>query len=90
MLVPFAFEYAEKICPLLDQAEPDVTPAVAPVWRKIWVYLQPWSPAMWSFYSGCSVGGRKYIRHILASKKLADAFEEGREIVPSMYSEIAR
>jgi hypothetical protein len=87
MLGPLAFEYAEKIRPLLDQIEPGVTPAVAPDWRKIWDYLQPRSPAMWSFDH---VDGRKYIRHILASKKLADTFEEGREIVPSMYSEIVR
>lgn len=37
MLVPLTFEYAE-IRPLLDEAEPNVTPPV--IWRKIWDYLQ--------------------------------------------------
>ncbi|KAF9481134.1 hypothetical protein BDN70DRAFT_566424 [Pholiota conissans] len=34
--------------------------------------------------------GRKYIRHILASKALADRFEEGGEVDSSMYDDILR
>ncbi|KAF8961052.1 hypothetical protein BDZ97DRAFT_1664813, partial [Flammula alnicola] len=90
MLVSLAFEHAEKISALLDQVQQDVMTGAAPVWRKIWNCLQPSSSTMWAFEAGCAVGGRNYIRHIIASKKLADRFEEGGEVDNSMYNDIIR
>ncbi|KZT12667.1 uncharacterized protein LAESUDRAFT_640432 [Laetiporus sulphureus 93-53] len=90
MLVPLAFEYADQIRTLLTQDQPDATIGAAPVWRSIWNHLQSTSMTMWAFDAGCAVGGRAYIRHILASKRLADRFEEGGEVDDSMYSEIVR
>ncbi|OBZ68748.1 hypothetical protein A0H81_11302 [Grifola frondosa] len=90
MLVSWAFEQADKIRALLDQDPPDVTTGAAPIWRTIWDLLQPASKAMWSFDAGCAQGGRTYIRHMLASKRLADRFEEGGQVDDSMYDEIIR
>ena len=90
MLVSLAFENAEQISALLDQVQPGVTTETAPVWRKIWDCLQPNSNSMWAFDAGCAVGGRNYIRHIMASKKLAERFEDGGEVDNSMYKYIIR
>jgi len=58
-------------------------------WRFIWNKLRPTSVFMFTFVDGC-MGGQKYIRHMLASKRLADRFEEGLPVDESMYSEILR
>ena len=70
MLVSLAFEQAEQIGGLLNQVQPDITAGAAPDWRKIWNCLQPGSTSMWAF-DGCTVGGRNYIRHIVASTCLS-------------------
>ncbi|KAF8148302.1 hypothetical protein B0H34DRAFT_668993 [Crassisporium funariophilum] len=90
MLISLSFEYADQIRALLDQDPPDINAGAAPVWRTIWDHLQPTSATMWAFDAGCAVGGRNYIRHILASKRLADRFEEGGQVDESMYREIVR
>jgi len=90
MLLSLSFEYADQIRALLDQDSPDINAGAAPVWRTIWDHLQPTSAAMRAFDAGCAVGGRNYIRHILASKRLADRFEEGGQVDDSMYGEIIR
>ncbi|GLB45858.1 putative nucleotidyltransferase domain containing protein [Lyophyllum shimeji] len=90
MLISLSFEYADQIRALLDQDPPDINGGAAPVWRTIWDHLQPTSATMWAFDAGCAVGGRNYIRHILASKRLADRFEEGGQVDDSMYREIIR
>ncbi|KAF8884085.1 hypothetical protein CPB84DRAFT_1789585 [Gymnopilus junonius] len=87
-------EYAREVCILELRKNPlnwlDVTAGDAPIWRIIWAHLQPTSMTMWCLDSGCAVGGRKYIRHILASKRLADRFEEGGEVEGNMYKDIIR
>ena len=90
MLIYLSFEYAEQIRALLDQDPPDINGGAAPVWRTIWDHLQPTSATMWAFDAGCAIGRRNYIRHILASKRLADRFEEGGQVDDSMYREIIR
>lgn len=63
------------------------TAGAAPVWRMIWNCLQPG----FHLYVGlCAIDGRNYNRHIVASKKLADRFEEGSEVDDSMYNDIMR
>lgn len=90
MLVRWAFDYASKIDVILKEQKPDVRTGSAPVWKKIWGFLQPTSTAMWSFDAGCAVGGLAYLRHMLASKRLADRFEEGGQVDDDMYKDILR
>ncbi|KAF5355113.1 hypothetical protein D9756_005557 [Leucocoprinus leucothites] len=92
MLIPFVFEYAEKAHAVLDQVRLEALPGTAPVWREIWDFLQPTSSAMWSFDTGCATGGQAYLRHVLASKNLADRFEEGLggRVDDAMYKDILR
>jgi hypothetical protein len=91
MLISLSFDCADQIRALLDQDPPDIHGGAAPpVWRTIWDHLQPTSATMWAFDAGCAVGGRNYIRHMLASKRLADRFEEGGQVDDSMYREIIR
>ncbi|KAF8173105.1 hypothetical protein BJ912DRAFT_992764 [Pholiota molesta] len=95
MLISLSFECADQIRALLDNQDPpgpDISGGAAPVWRTIWDHLQPTSATntMWAFDAGCAVGGRNYIRHMLASKRLADRFEEGGQVDDSMYREIIR
>ncbi|EEB88594.1 hypothetical protein MPER_13498, partial [Moniliophthora perniciosa FA553] len=81
MLVIYAFQHADKIRALLNnKGQPDIAAGTAPIWRMVWDNLQPTSAAMWAFDAGCAKGGRKYIYHILASKRLADIFEEGGQV----------
>jgi len=58
-------------------------------WRIIWNKLRPTSMFMFTLSMHC-MGGQKYIRHMLVSKRLADRFEEGLLVEESMYSEILR
>ncbi|KIL64452.1 hypothetical protein M378DRAFT_163218 [Amanita muscaria Koide BX008] len=90
MLVLSSFQCAGQIRGILLYRDPlaDITAGATPVWWTIWNHLQPTSDAMCAFDSGCAVGGRKFIRHMLASKRLADRFEEGGHVDDSMYSEI--
>ncbi|KAF5347777.1 hypothetical protein D9756_010319 [Leucocoprinus leucothites] len=90
MLIPFVFEYAEQARATLDQIQLEATPGTVPVWKEIWDYITPTSYAMWSFDTGCATGGRAYLRHVLASKKLADRFEEGGQVDDAMYKDILR
>lgn len=90
MLVLYVFEDADKIRLSLDEAQSDVIVGTAPIWRVIWDNLQPKSRTMWSFQTGCALFGPQLIRHMLASKRLADTFEEGGPITEDMYSEILR
>ena len=90
MLVWMVFDHVDQIRTLLTQNEVDVTKGDAPIWRILWDYLQPTSMTMWCLDSGCAVGGRSSIRHILASKRLADRFEEGGEVDDCMYKGIIR
>jgi len=89
VLVYLVFEHTEQTRALLDQVQPDITPESEPVWKKVWDCIQPGSTPMWLF-DACCAGSGKYIRHMLASKKLADRFEEGGEVDDSMYIEIVR
>jgi len=90
MITGYAIRNADKIRARLDEDQPEVTVGTAPIWRLIWDNLQPTSIAMWASDTGCGVSGRKYIRHMLASKRLADRLEEGGQVDNSMYSEILR
>ncbi|KAM6504170.1 hypothetical protein JOM56_001113 [Amanita muscaria] len=90
MLISLSFKCADQIRAALDKDPPDITAGATPVWRALWNHLQPTSNVMWAFDHGCAVGGRNYIRHMLASKRLADRFEEGGQVDDSMYSEILR
>lgn len=90
MLVSLAFKRADRIRALLLKYQPDANAGEAPVWRMIWDCLQPTSTAMWAFDTGCAVGGRIFIQHMLALKRLADRFEEGCPVDDSMYSQIIR
>ncbi|KXN84527.1 hypothetical protein AN958_07174 [Leucoagaricus sp. SymC.cos] len=90
MILVTAFEYADKIRILLDQNQLNLATDAAPFWREVWDLLQPSSMSMWAFDSGCVMGTRAYIRHMLASKSLADRFEDGGQVDDSMYKEILR
>ncbi|KZT24848.1 hypothetical protein NEOLEDRAFT_1093716 [Neolentinus lepideus HHB14362 ss-1] len=90
MLTGYAFKSTDKIRAYLDEDQPDVNVGTAPVWRMLWDDIQPTSTAMWAFDTGCAKGGPRSIRHVLASKRLADRFEEGGQVDDSMYSEILR
>ncbi|KIL60224.1 hypothetical protein M378DRAFT_84083 [Amanita muscaria Koide BX008] len=90
MLISLSFKCADQIRAVFDRDPPDITAGATPLWRAIWDLLQPTSTPMWAFDRGCAVGGRRYIRHMLASKRLADRFEEGGQVEDSMYSEIVR
>ena len=89
MLNPCALRRAARIRTQLDGMEPDVTTGTMAIWKILWDKLQPTSVVMETFVSAC-MGGQEYIRHMLASKRLADIFEEGGQVDDSMYSEIVR
>ena len=78
---PIGLEQAGQIDGPLNQVQPDCRAAL--VWRYTSSPVLP----LWAFDAGCAVGGRNYIRHIVASKKLVDRFEE---VDDSMYNEIVR
>jgi hypothetical protein len=90
MLVYIVFKHVDKIRTLLTQSKLDVTVGDAQVWKPIWDCLQLTSMTMWCLDSGCAVAGPAYIRHILASKRLADRFEERGEVDNAMYKDILR
>jgi hypothetical protein len=90
MLSPCALRRAAKIRAQLDDDKQDIILGKAPaIWKIIWNNLQPTSVVMQTFIAGC-IGGQQYIRHMLASKRLADRFEEEYQVDESMYSEIVR
>ncbi|KAF8914401.1 hypothetical protein CPB84DRAFT_1811705 [Gymnopilus junonius] len=78
MLASVVFDYVGQIRTLLTQNEVDAATGDLPIWKMVWNRLQPTSMTM------C------YIKHILASKKLADRFEEEGEVDDSMYKDIVR
>lgn len=97
MLVPQVFDHVEKVDALLDQVQPDVAVEEGLVWKNIWDCIQPYSGCvqrytrtMWAFDTGCLVIVPNRIRHMLASKRLADQFEAGGPVDDSMYREISR
>ena len=83
---PDAFESVTQIRAHLYLEERQ--PGTALIWKRIWNSMQSTSTIMIDLEDGCTVPGRKYIGHVLASKKLADSFEEGLPIDNSMYGDI--
>lgn len=90
MMLVTALDYADQIRLLLKQNPPNGAIDGAPFWRQVWDLLQPSSTCMWALESGCVMGTRAYIGHMLASKRLADYLEDGRQVDDSMYKEILR
>jgi hypothetical protein len=83
MLNPYVLRRADQL-----RTKP-VVPGKAANWRILWNKLRSNSVHMYTLVDGC-MGGQKYIRHMLASKRLADRFEDGQPVDESMYSEILR
>jgi len=67
MLVRVALEFANRNRSIINEERLDVT-----AWMEIWKSIQPDSNDMWASNKGCRVGGRNYLRHILALKALID------------------
>jgi hypothetical protein len=88
MLNPYVLLRADQLRAQLNSTKP-VIPGKAANWRIIWNKLRSTSIIMYTLVDGC-MGAQKYIRHMLASKRLADRFEEGQPVDESMYSEILR
>jgi hypothetical protein len=59
-------------------------------WKDIWDHCQPGSLTMWSWDKHCAWGGLDYIRHMVASMRLAEHLEEGRVADASLYEGILR
>jgi len=89
MLDPYAIQHAVKLRSLLDENKPDIITGTAAIWKKLWRNFQPTSAVMETFVDGCK-SGKEDIRHMLASKRLADTFEEGGQVDDSMYGELTR
>ncbi|EKM77723.1 hypothetical protein AGABI1DRAFT_107907 [Agaricus bisporus var. burnettii JB137-S8] len=90
ILVYYVFDQVDPIRTLLAQADFNATVSDAQVWRQIWDCLQPTSLTMWCLDTGFAAYGPKYIRHVLASKRLAVSFEETGKADEDMYNEILR
>ncbi|EKM82472.1 hypothetical protein AGABI1DRAFT_104447 [Agaricus bisporus var. burnettii JB137-S8] len=90
ILIYYVFDQVDQIRTLLAPARLNVTSSDAQIWRPIWDCLQPTSLTMFCIDSGFAEYGPKYIRHVLASKRLAVSFEETGKADADMYNDILR
>jgi len=90
VLVDTAYEQVDVVGALFALEHSNNLAEQAQFWKELWDHCQPGSLTMWAWDKHCAWGGLDYIRHMVASMRLAEALEEGRVADASLYEGILR